>query len=347
MRVLYFDAIYNMGHKYFDQKIITNLSDIVELYVLSPRDWYTHTHKATCIPNAYRKDGKSKHLAGFICSLRNCLLAYKLIKQSTFDYVIAGEYELLSLPLVINLLVKKQPLVLIHHNNIDQTIGTSGRNRIKKYIFKRIQNKVLHITLESFISDFLVSDYGIEENRIYCWPHPIEPLLSERLEPKEECNVYDYIGISNSNDEEMINKMINYERETQAYKQNNIKILVKSRNVEYDDGALKVITGWLTNEEYKSYLNSANSMLIAFPSDFQFRVSNSVVEAFYYHIPVLGTRIPLITYYSMKYPSICKILNDVKLENIKKYEIEEDDFIRFYNDHCDEKIRNNMKLLFK
>lgn len=355
MRILFYNCVYRPGHMYFDTKMIEYLSDISEqLVVLQPDNWF-QVHKSNIVYSncelPQNNTAKFKRFSTWTISTNNSLKAIRKIKQFDPDVVVIGEYELSTFGITIPLLrAACSKIVVVNHNNIDQL----AKYGLKRLMFNWYKNKIYHCTLEPFIKEYAQKCLGVREDRVFCWPHPAEPMksqMSKKDYKKEKANTslkVDIIGLSQSNDERFIQSLIRQEIENSVFKNNNLHVVLKSKEVSFDDGFLTVIKGWIDIDTYDDYYNNTCGVLVAFPSTFQYRVSATLIEAIRDNIQVLGSDIELMRYYNKEYPNICKIyceesfVNDLlclqKANSLKQ----KDEFESFMTRHSDTYICNIM-----
>lgn len=340
MKVLFFNALYHLGHKYIDQKFIHNLSCISDLTVLAPEKWYDEKLENVVYDYSGEEEpSDSKRYNSWICTLKNCKRAAKIAESCGIHVVIFGEYELSTILVALGYFEKNIKIILCNHNNIDQL----SKSKIKRFVFWKIQNRVYHCVLEPFIKEWIVNKYNLSESRIFVWYHPIE----RKNNIKSFETVYDCVGISNSNDEEIIDEIYKNELESEIIKRNQKHIVLRTKNGNiFDNGFLKIINGWVSQADYDNYCNHAKSILVPFPSSYQYRVSASVLNGIASRKTVLAADIPLVRYYSKKYPTLCIIYEkenilDAILE-MNNIAINEEIYRKFLFDHSDLNIRSAM-----
>jgi hypothetical protein len=161
---------------------------------------------------------------------------------------------------------------------------------------------------------------------------------------KGNAKEYQCVGLSSSNDENIIESIIRKEEKENLLKQMKIKVVLKSKEFEYDNGYLKVVKGYLEKEVYSDFIDNAQSIYMPFPNRFQFRMSGTLIDALTNNKIVYGSDIPVMRQYSIKYPSICKVVNDENafietlLSNNDNNKKLEDEFDKFKEDHSEERI---------
>lgn len=341
MEILYFNALYQQGHRYMDKKNIYNLSCISKLTVLEPRGWYDETlENVVYYRSALKEKKNARRIDSWICALKNCREAAKLARKLGIDIIVFGEYELITIPIAIKFFPRKAKIIVYNHNNVDQLENSA----IKRLVINRLKNKIYHCTLEPFIKEYLVEKYGLKEERIFVWPHPIE----RKDKYSGDSIIYDCVGISNSNDGEIIKSICDNEIKSGRIKENGLKVILRARGAEkFDNGFLRTLNGWLSQEEYEEYFNRSRSILIPFPQSFKYRISGAVFDGLINKKIVIGSDIPLMRYYSKKYPSLCFIYEKGNvldaIIDAGKHQMNMDSYETFLKDHSDLSIQAIMQ----
>lgn len=338
MNLMYIDLLSPIGHKTQNKCYINLLAKYFDVYVTCPKNWYDGSLNANVIEDNKFLIGKGKFKARFnsIRSLiKNCALT-KIIKP---DYIFISSYDTMIMALFIHFLKKtcKNRLKILHHINVDEI-----NNKIKRFFFKTYMNKVDHVVFEEFIEEYLINEISVNKKNIFVLPHQLN---IKDLNNKKQ--LYDCVALSESNSESSIYKIIKNEILNSTIKNNNKKIILKSKLYEYDNGALKVIMGYLDDNEYNRYIANTLYVYMPFSLNFNYRMSGTLVDALSNNKIVLGSNIKLLKYYSKKYPHICKIVNNEKdlikiINEIEKADINTylDEFLKFRYNHSDKVIEN-------
>lgn len=343
MKILYMNLLYNnSGQRRMDENIIGELVKIAEVYVVCPRGWYEHVIDGVNYiyysPDTIIQNNRVKN---YINSLKNIYFANRLSKRH-FDYYLFASYETIVFSIwnLLNSEILPRSYV-IHNNNID------GINEkiVKRMFFYTYARKINHIVLEDFIGEYLKQEYHLNEDSVYLLPHPLN---------SNNCNnnkIYDCVGISNSNDDDLVNNIICFEIKTSFFKKNGCKVLLRSKEYSFDNGFLSVIKGWLSDDDYYGYINAAKCVFLPFPESFKYRMSGSVVDAFSNHTVVFGSNIPLFIYYSNIYSDICKVVcSSEELCNavieLKNINIKESSFDLFIKKHSQKQVLDALKKMF-
>lgn len=343
MKILYMNLLYNnCGQRRMDENIIRELVKIAEVYVVCPESWYEHIIDGANYIYFSPKTRMKKQVAiNYVNSIKNTVFALKMCRQK-FDYYLFASYE----TIVFSFLRFVKPSILcksfiIHNNNIDGI----NEKKLKKLFFKIYARRINHIVLEDFIGEYLKREFGLKEKSVFLLPHPI----NSNGYNKEK--LYDCVGISNSNDEIWINDIIKLEKETDLLKKNDCKVILRSKMNSFNDGYLIVINGWLSDKDYNNFINTAKCIFLPFPSSFRYRMSGSLVDAFSNHTIVIGSRIPLFNYYSMKYKNICKVVSSSydfcsAIIELKDVVMSENVFDAFIQEHSQKEVLNSLKRMF-
>lgn len=341
-KVLYVEMLEdNYGNKRLDDEVIRSLNTFCDVIVCGMDNWYlplpdsVHFEKISYknYPKVLKQFAKR-----YWVPYQNVKMAGKLFKKCNIDNVIFASYHLYVsalLPIFFKDLTK---VYVMNHNNIDYM----DVSKIGNYLFKLYGTKVNHIVFEEFILEYIYKRYDVSRSMIHVIPHPMNRILDKKFVR------YDCVGISNSNDEEWIKAFIAFEKSSKMLINNNLRVILRSKNQYFDDGALNVINGFLSDEEYYDYICSSKYILILFPKTFRYRMSGTIVDALSNNIPVIGTDIPLIRSYAKKYDNIVYCIDrpedimKILIRYKKNVEVEKQ-FLDFKKAHSFEVITNLLK----
>lgn len=328
MKLMYMDLLTPKGHKIQNKRYINLLAKYFDVYVTCPENWYNNSLNAHMIEDKDFLVGKGK-FKNRLDSIRSFIKNYRLLKSIKPDYIFIASYDTITLAFVINFLIKKcnNRVKILHHNNIDET-----KNKIKRFFFKTYINKVDHIVFEEFIKEYLNKNYNIKQNSIYVLPHQLN--IENNCSNNSKKEVFDCVGLSQSNDDNIIYEIIKNEIKNETIKNSNIKIILKSKLYEFDNGALKVFKGYLETKEYNNYIVNSLSFCMPFSVNFNNRMSGTFVDALSNNKVVFGTNIKLLKYYNKKYPHICNIFNNIEdlVVKLSKVDINKNQYIEEFLD---------------
>lgn len=343
--ILYMELLdNNYGNKRLDYQIIKNLKAISNLTVAQLENWFdllpmdinVHSYK-------YKRTSNNRKISYYQRNLENLLVAVKLDKIYHFDYLFFASYDTYVFTLALFKIKDfNRRVFILHHNNID-LIDKS----IKLQLFFTIYaKKVNHIVFENFIANHLKNKYGVEEKKIFHMPHPLN--IVQGIFSKH----YDCVGISNSNKEEWIKEIIDFEIYSNIFKINNVKVVLRSKTMTFNDGFLKVISGYLSDEEYYYYVKSTKTIFLPFPESFKYRTSGSIIDAFSNETSVIGSKILLFENVEKEYPSICKVINSANefinylLTAETSWKNEQKEFKLFKSRHSDSELKKIFERMF-
>jgi hypothetical protein len=345
LKILYVDFLYPKSHLRLDVKYINNLTNIATVFVLSPFGRYKNylSKEVKLIENHSLQIKKGKIKSRF-SSLKIMFLSALKAREINPDFIYVSSYETMIFAIGRLFFRKKDKVVLLHHFNIDELT-----NKIKRSLFKSYASKVEHIVFEDFIKDYLVGNFNVDSNRIHVLPHAITS-SSDNVGK----NNYSCVGLSNSNDEDIISEIIKIEDEQDLLKKSGCKVILKSKLKEYDNGYLKVIKGFLENEIFEEYIKNSQSIYIPFPKTFRYRMSGTLVDAIANNKILYGSNILLIDKYSKKYSKICIKINNaedffkqVLNQDINITNEQNNEFKKFKKDHSNKNIEETFKNIFK
>lgn len=337
--ILFMEATENLfGHKRENEAIIRQLCKIADVTVVFPDGWLQDlpedVHVISYEPHT---SCKNKKVALVIKSFKYMLFAKKLDRERRFSYIFFSACSIYTMIFSACWFKDIENRMYVLHHNLSDQLGYSFS---KRWAFKIFKGKINHVLLESFIAKNLIEEHHVAADKIFCIPHPLN-----RSENHHEIK-YDFVGISNSNDEKWISDVIALEKKEELFKRNGIKILLRSSMVEYTNGALTVFKGVIKDEEYYDLILSGKWILLPFPLSYKFRMSGTIVDAFSNGKIILGSNIPLLQYYEERFPYICKVGVDPKglVSFYKNYRQEEgkesQDFQRFVSLHSEGMLKN-------
>ncbi len=346
MKILFANMLEPMivkGHRNFDSKIINYLSEISELVVVCPQSWYVDLPgivKVYNISNYSNLSGRRSYY-GYTFNIINCVC--RLDKLFDFDYILFESFEnYLIVYALFKIRNARTRVYIMHHNNVDNIESNIKANMMFKLYCKRVN----HITLDEFISNHLIDIYGLNRKIVHYIPHP----MCNTLNKNSLTRVFDCVGISNSNEEEWIEEFIKLEEREAWFLNHNKKVVFRSRFNKFDNGFLKVIKEYIKDEDYLYYYSNAKSVFLPFPKNFHYRMSGSLVDSISNYSVVIGTDIPLINWFSYKYPTICKKVKDItdflRFLEKEEYNVKESEFNDFIYEHSDQSVKNVLNSIF-
>lgn len=340
VKILYVDFYCNnWGQKRMNRELISYLASFAKVDVLSQKNWYKGLSQGIDNIEMPVEMYQTGRIASRTNSLSIMIKAMKLDLSRHYDYIFAASFETFAFGFGRLLFQKPERFFIIHNNNLD-TIN----RKIIALVFKSYANKVNHLVLEKFIGDYLIKEYGISRTRITWLPHPMNKNFSN------EEKVHTCVGISNSNDEALISQIIYLERQRGFLKKSEKKVILRSKKQTYNDGFLKVITGYLEEMEYNYYINSTRAVLIPFPDTFCNRMSGTLIDALSNGTMVYGADIPVMRVFAKRYPSICHIYHDaedlMQLICSQNKNGKQEEFEQFQKEHSPQRITEILKVLF-
>lgn len=328
------------GHK----NLFANTYDLlsknfsVQGYVLSDRN-RDDDDKYNVIPFAYFERKYRNYLLHRISYifyvLKITLMMFKQAKKNGNDALVCLTNDDVALFLSLLFFKCDVPLYVMHHYELD-FIATS---KIRKWMFNSIKGKYYHIVQADFMAKKLVKDFDVPNEMIIVWPHPLNIKMTRNTDGAK----FDCAGLSNSNEEVMIENLIKLEKEQHVFKMNNLHVILKSRNSSYNNDYLTVINGYLPDQKYDSIINGAKSLFIPFPDSFNTRMSGTLIDALSNRKYVIATRISVVESCRNRYSNLIEyfvldnFIETIKLVKDKNPE-EETQFDEFVDNHSDEKL---------
>ena len=158
--------------------------------------------------------------------------------------------------------------------------------------------------LKSLFRNRLIKEIGVPTHRVFVVPHPVKRIVSLQTEQK-----YDCIGLCNSNDESFIQEAIGRE---QVFRQEGLRILLRSKKVEKKDGYVEVIKGFLEKDKYDELIAAGKTVFVPLPESYIYRLSGSIYDALSRNKLVYTTSKYYAKEYERRYPGTCKYVDSVE-----------------------------------
>lgn len=307
MKILFFDALFPRGHKTINNAYLGSMLKMkAEVYVCAEDGWFDMIDNCHLVKKPWirpSENTKSKWVYR-----KNIIVNFKLLKNAIQeinpDIIYIASYDILSFIFSFPGLIKyRNKIFLQEHNNVDQL-----QNRVKKLVYDLFKNIFHHFVFEEYIKNRLI-ELGVKENLISIVPHPVPPASFDAVLAQERTTA---IGLSNSNDEEIIEAFLAEQKKSHFLDSSNTVVILKSKRINYSDDHLKIFSGWINDAEYTKWCRACSSFIIPFSKNgYSYRVSCVFMEAISNNKTIIASRFPLVEYYSEKYPGVCKIFDNV------------------------------------
>lgn len=343
-RILYCDYLFQSGNICVDKQLLGVLCKNNQVTALTSPERIDILPNLTIIDKPfYRyKKGKIKNMFRIIKIMINSAKYANKLKP---DLVFVSVYETRLFWIARFLINKKIPIAILENINVDML-----DKRLYYKLYKMYCNKVYHYVYEDYIGDYLTNVIGVKKSLVFTVAHPYYMLADSKIDLDLQYIAYDAIAISGSNDENFIKEMVELETKTSFLKNNNIRLLVKSKTLSFNDGFLIVEDAHFSNEEYEYYYDKCKLVLAPFPIEYRYRMSGCLVDSFSHNKKVVATKFMLAVEYEKKYNGIVKTIKtaDELFESLLCEEsINFDSLGRFKNDHSLQKIESQLNHSFK
>lgn len=345
LKILYADSLNPSGHKNFNVAYINLLAEVVDVTLYCPQNWYQNyilDERVRIYDNQLDPINSKSRFIIYLFYIFNLYKIAQLCNHNKYDIIFISSFDTVSFLFGFLFFNNKKNIYLFHHNNIDGL-----NNKIKRLFFNKYSRYVKHIVFEDFIKQRLIELSNISADIVYVIPHPITKIFDNN----EHKDGFGCIAISNSNNELLLQDIIEAQKKNRFLEQINMKMLIKTKYIQYDDGYLKTISGFISVSEYDSYFAQCKIFYMPFPSTFQYRISGTLIDALSNGKLVIGTDIPILRQYSLRYPEICIIASSVEefvslLANLK-YVQNNNDTNKFLSNHSKNNIILSFKKIFK
>lgn len=304
MRLVIFDTIFPVGHKDLNSKLIDLLSHFTDLTVLNKPGYYTNKYPSNVkiCTNKLLLSLNSNIFLNQCYQVWNFLMGFLSVLFVKYDKILFFTFDTVGFAIGRFLFFRKD-MYLFHHRNTAEL-----ENRYKKKIFLSYANSVNHIVFTDFIKDYLVNELHISPHRVFVLPHPL--ILPEREDTQinSSDNTNAFVGLGYANDEQLIKRIVEKESKEHLLEKNGIRLILRSKEWNYDSNAIKILKGHLQREEYDRYFYSAKAILVLYPESYKNRMSGAIMDAFNHKKTVIGTKVPIVSYFSENYPTSCKLI---------------------------------------
>lgn len=320
MRILYANICTEMfeGHRLFDVEWVRGLSQIAQVDLIETKPgWYENVPDEVTVRyldlehemHGYQwLDSKLFHKGilyriGFykhMKALKFIKLVDRMDLQNDYDLVLAAHLDLLAfLPVRRRVGFRKKLYLMEHMTGVYD-------NKIMRKIFDKVKNDMNHIVMEKNMLDYFISELGVEKGRMRYVPHPLNSI---KLPCRGAGEMFDIVGISNSNEDSQIEMIVEYEKQFGYFKKNRIRVLLRSQKIKFDNGWLVVFSKHLgiPFEEFYGYILNCKIVLLPFDVNFGGRTSGTIIDALSNRKLALGTDFATMRQYQSDYPSVCKV----------------------------------------
>ena len=312
MKIAIVDMIYPFGHKELNSSLVEILKSFSNVLLLDYQDFYDKI----CVDEKLDKiQIKKLFFAPRLTLLKiffyciNLLIIKKKLLGENYNALLIMTYENISLSIMKFLFIRK-PIYIVHHNNIDLL-----KSKIDFFFFKKYMNYVNHIVLSEFIKEGLISKTNVNRDRVYVLECPLAKIITVDIVNDcidEKLNSKVFVGLGLGSDENLIRQIIEIDKENEYFKNNCMKLILRSRINNYNSDGLKVFTGVLPEDEYYRLYKNSSAYLLLYPETFQNRFSASLLNALQCGKCVISTKIPMAAHYEKLYPNNCKIIENVE-----------------------------------
>lgn len=341
MKLLVADFLFVNAHKDMNINFIDAISRFADCDVISLNGYYDDQKESFQKKNINLINidtiKKTSPLGARQFSLELMRKTAMFVRENTYDAVFCMGFETtlfgLGLPNFHGI-----PMFLFYHKNIDELT-----NKVKRMAFRGYKHKVYHIVFEEFFRDRLVRGIRTPADRVFVIPHPVRPIVDVQTDKS-----YDCIGLCNSNDEGFIQDAIQRERD---FLQNDLHILLRSKNTEKKNGAVEVIKGFMKKETYDKYMAAGKTFFVPLPETYIYRLSGSIYDALSRGKPVYTTSKYYAKEYERRYPGTCRYVNSVEqlIEQLqrKQYIKATNSFQKFMDNHSIETVSYDIEKMVK
>lgn len=352
MKVLYVDITSPIGHKNYNYKILSLLSELAEIDVAFKKDYLQkfnvdYVNKIYDIPDKFfsenlqeKKSSKLYKLIYRYYIFKSMQWVNSIIKQGNYDIVFFSSIEVISFSL--GALKPKTRYCFVDH-----AIADLDRNKVKQFFWKHINHKIDAIVMENYIGDFLKDKLKIKNN-IWILKHPLPKIeYNECLQTKKDKMAKYIFAPSGSNDEKFVQYLIDNDNLIP-----NFKIVIKSKNINYKSDKLHVFNNRISDDEYYNLMLNCSFILLPYDDSYNYRVSGVFFEAIEFGKLVLLNANNSLSYYVEKYPNTVFGYNGYEnfmnlLEKMKELTANNNEICKIKEEYSDSVLQSQLKSIIQ
>lgn len=296
-KILLIDPLSPKGHKDINQIALKLLENKFTITYVSSENFINKSAINNIehieIEEKFFKNGSG--LTNRIRYLKVLSKISRIIDKNYFDSIIFLSYETISFSLYTHLNKMKVnnkwgSVYLLNHLNIDEI----KKSRIKKMFFYLIPKKITHLCYEDFITERVLEDFKRKAITIRHNLNFYKIIENEGIEVNSSLkNWFDnedlkLVALSNNKvDHDLIELLIELDRK-HYFKERNIRLLIKNRDLEYEGSQIKLTTKFLSEADYSySMLKSDYVFLPYQAAKYDLRISGVFFDSITFNKPVI------------------------------------------------------------
>lgn len=342
--ILFIDFLYLHSHKEANLEYFRLASINYKVTVIAPDGFYPIRDKNIHFISSERLNKIYNFKKNRINHFKQMLAVINLANKYRKDLTIILAFDTVLLTMGNFFLKSNKNTFLQHHNNIDGL-----KSIIKKNLFSTYSQKFSHLVFEQFMKEGLLNTSKINPQSITLLHYPL--ILSKGI-PKI-APLYDFIALSNSNDEDIIREIIKKETSNNFFKLNRIKGIIRSKKTEYDNGFLKVGNlSYISDNEYSDLLSNTKIILMLFHNNFEYRLSATLMEALSNKKIVISSRIKHTMFINQNiknnlrvFESVDELIMLIQAISDSNYSHNYDEYKTFIRLHSNNRIKSSFKRL--
>lgn len=357
--VIFIDLYPNEGHYEFNNGIVELFVKYYDVTILSPHIDYLNFNNKNKVKELYDKKilailKTNKSILKFVKLFFHFFSINRIVNNKEYDFVYVLTFN--NIHLFLFLLTIKQNVLKKTYFNVHNNFSNIARKtiRLERFLFLSYKNKLNFVCNAPFIFEALVKhDIGLR--KLYLLR---SPKIVYNLQNKNKSSLkfkFDSILISSSNDPDLINRLIGYEKSTNYLSSNKLKLLARSNTIGKISSIETISENWIPKSKILDLLQSTWSVGLFFYNDYYMRNSSSLIEALSNGKIVFANRTDITNYYARVYPKIVIIVESeldffeqlkYYKENFNQLDVEEN-FELFNTNNSNEIIAHDLKMLFE
>lgn len=309
---LFVDFMVEDSHRVYCNSIINEINKNCSSVVIEKRDYIDYRedeyHKVFEINT--REIVGNYPIKARVNTFYNYCKALKIAKRYEYKKVVVLGYDPVMFLLMYKTLSSLGELYVVEHHQLDE-VSISGW---KKRIWEHYKLQTNHILLDDAIVDITAKDFSIPKDKICVFPHPCI-FDSKKIEKTTlKSNMIKVLCISQSNDPKQMQELVNSERETKFFENNNIKVVIRYNDLwkANDLKGFEIINGFLPEVDYNRLNEECDIVLMPFPLEYRYRCSGTLIDALAAGKKVVSSFFAESQSYSTRFGKICRTYTSIK-----------------------------------
>ena len=297
-KVLIAEVLYAQGHKKLNEKYIKCISNNFSITLLDDGEYFSGVEDSLIDKriSVHVLKVPRVEIIKTLCHAINLKRIANIAKETGIKNVILLSFHTEGFN-VVRHSFEGLNVIVVHHYEIDRM--TKNPKEVKS--FNKYKNQITHCTLEEFITEGIIKDFGVALEKAYTVNTPVDMVNVQKS--NHDANLF--IGIGQSTDQKLIDDLIRLDKEGYIKTDTKAKIILRSKTTPYKGTNVEVFTGFLERDEYDRLYREATACIVRYEPTYRLRSSGSIDDAFRNHKKVIVLGFPAGDSYAEMFPKNC------------------------------------------